>query len=285
MSVVFFNHRSAVSVGRSVTPAANVAAAHFDHHCHDQFELLYLESGSGYCTVEGAEYPLRPHSVILIYPYDYHHVILDGTADYVRYVLNFSEAFAGDLMQMLPLLRKQDRKGILFLPESISEDVGRVFEEMVQAKEMFGEGQKSYRDVMLQALLRRLLLLLSVIAPHSEWREVPLTEKVMNYLNEHLSEEILLDELAQEFFVSKYHLCRLFRERTGVSVITYLNTKRIALAQQLLERGMSAAEVAISTGYRSYTSFYRAYRRYAGHPPRTDVRRKNEETEENIDVP
>ena len=114
----------------------------------------------------------------------------------------------------------------------------------------------------------RLLLLLSFLQPDAPYpAENELVGSLMKYLNEHLTESISLEEMARSFFISKYHLCHTFREHTGTSVISYLTTKRIALAQQHLEDGIPAIRVAELVGFRDYSVFYRAYRKIVGQSP------------------
>ena len=42
--------------------------------------------------------------------------------------------------------------------------------------------------------------------------------EILDYINTHLHEQITLDSLEERFYVSKYHLCHLFRKNTGVTV-------------------------------------------------------------------
>ena len=65
---------------------------------------------------------------------------------------------------------------------------------------------------------------------------------------------------------------RLFRRETGTTVHGYLLRKRLLLARQQMDAGVSATEACYSSGFRSYSSFTRAYGKYFGTSPtgRTD---------------
>ena len=91
--------------------------------------------------------------------------------------------------------------------------------------------------------------------------------RVIEYLNAHLCEELSLADLSKEFFVSKYHLSRIFHQQTVASIFTYLNTKRMALAQQMIAGGENATSVALKLGFKDYSTFYRAYRKQMGFSP------------------
>lgn len=57
---------------------------------------------------------------------------------------------------------------------------------------------------------------------------------IRNYLELHYTEKIVLDELADRFFISKFHLSRVFKEQFGVSINTYVRNLRITKAKQML---------------------------------------------------
>ena len=72
---------------------------------------------------------------------------------------------------------------------------------------------------------------------------------------------------AKRFFISKYYLCHLFRKHTGVTVLAYLNSKRIAMAHHLISKGEPPTEVAYRVGFQDYSTFYRAYKKETGQAP------------------
>ncbi len=90
---------------------------------------------------------------------------------------------------------------------------------------------------------------------------------VLRYLNDHISEEISIDSLAERFYISKYHMMRRFRAETGASIHAYLSDKRLFLARDLIANGASATESCYQSGFKSYSSFSRAYRKRFGATP------------------
>ncbi len=47
----------------------------------------------------------------------------------------------------------------------------------------------------------------------------------MDYIEEHLDEELTLEKLAGEFFVSKYYIAHIFKENIGLSIHQYIMKK------------------------------------------------------------
>lgn len=90
------------------------------------------------------------------------------------------------------------------------------------------------------------------------------TEKFMtvcNYIHEHCTEDLCLDDIAAYAGFSKYHFTRLFKNFTGVSFYKYLNKKRIEHAEKLLvDPELSITEVALQSGFSSLSAFIRMFK-------------------------
>lgn len=93
---------------------------------------------------------------------------------------------------------------------------------------------------------------------------------VLLWLNGHLTERVTLDGLADAFFLNKYHLCRVFRSVTGMSINQYLNYKRLLLARSLHQNGQTLLEASVNAGFNSYAHFYRMHKKVFGTGPREE---------------
>ena len=91
---------------------------------------------------------------------------------------------------------------------------------------------------------------------------------IIDYMHDHLDQDITLDDLAAVAHVSKYHLIRTFKARTGFPPHTYLQQLRLRRASSLLgQTSASVAQVARESGYRSASQFAAAFRRHYGQSP------------------
>lgn len=87
--------------------------------------------------------------------------------------------------------------------------------------------------------------------------------KVCNYMNEHCTEDIQVDDLAELAGFSKFHFTRLFKQFMGVSYYSYLNQHRIMHAEKLLiDPNLSVTEVAMRSGFGSLATFNRVFKTY-----------------------
>ncbi len=86
-------------------------------------------------------------------------------------------------------------------------------------------------------------------------------------LDERLTETVGLDELAAHARLDKFRLCRAFRDEVGLPPHAYVTHRRVSLAQDLLARGVSQAEVATSVGLYDQSQLHRHFKRIIGVTP------------------
>ena len=92
-------------------------------------------------------------------------------------------------------------------------------------------------------------------------------DQVFRYIHAHLTEEITLETLEREFFVSRHHLIREFKRRTGQTVHRYIVKTRLDLCREYLSQGYSINEVYRMGGFGGYNHFFRAFKQTYGMTP------------------
>ena len=236
-----------------------------ESHCHDMYEIIFISSGKGRFVVEDAEIEIKPKTLLLIKPYEYHCVFLEKGTPFERQVVNFAPAALLDDTAMLlntALIGEGNLK--FYSARTVSDSLISVFDRM-EASENIPPAQ---RGSYIKMLLSELILLMSVSEGESVSKnEGELGARVIKYLNENIERDVSLDKLARRFFVSKYYLCRAFKKHNGVSVHGYVNQKRVMYAKQLIENGETASAAAYKVGFGDYSAFYRAYVKIVGKAP------------------
>ena len=102
-------------------------------------------------------------------------------------------------------------------------------------------------------------------------------KRVVEFIDEHLAEEISLATLAELVDLSLYHFARAFKQSFGVPPHRYHMTRRMDRARSLLQRSsLSVTQIGIQIGFRETSSFTRAYRKFAGVAP-SEFRRSRED--------
>jgi two-component system response regulator YesN len=121
-------------------------------------------------------------------------------------------------------------------------------------------------EMLRQAVERWINNLFLLADPENH--EGQLMNKAKKYIRDHLSEPIALEDISNILFISRAHLSRLFRKRTGQTFIEYLTELRIHEAKaRLAEPGIKIYEVAESIGYRDWKHFTRVFKDYTGYSP------------------
>ena len=85
---------------------------------------------------------------------------------------------------------------------------------------------------------------------------------IMDYINNHLTEEITVDTIAEACYISRYHLMHVFKGETGYTLFDYITEKRLTLARDLLRAGMPVTEACFASGFKNYSTFFRAYKKH-----------------------
>ena len=242
-------------------------AVPYPEHFHDLYEISYIVRGMGKYIVEGVQYPIRPGALMLFCPRVFHYIELQAGEPYERYIIHFRPSALTEETKYLHglFVERQERgTGNYYAAEDLPPDIPQLISRfepnfLLEEKEI---------GILLQHRLSELLLLLSQAktAPGLQ-ADNSLGARVLSYLNENLHTKISLDELARIFFVSKYHLCRTFKEHTGVSIHGYITQKRLILAKQLIDGGETAANAAYQVGFGDYSAFFRAYKKLIGRAP------------------
>ena len=91
--------------------------------------------------------------------------------------------------------------------------------------------------------------------------------QAMDYIEEHLTEEVSFDELAKKTGISVYHFKRTFSFIAGMSLAEYIKKRRLAEANLALLAGEKVTDVAFKYGYQSIEGFSRAFRDWTGQTP------------------
>ncbi|RNF71347.1 AraC family transcriptional regulator [Marinomonas rhizomae] len=95
----------------------------------------------------------------------------------------------------------------------------------------------------------------------------PVFERVRDYLHEHVSDDVSLDELSQIAHMSKYHLLRCFRDYFGMTPHQYWQNYRINRAKEALSMGMPLTDVALTFGFSDVSYFNRRFKPMFGLTP------------------
>lgn len=91
---------------------------------------------------------------------------------------------------------------------------------------------------------------------------------ITKYMQEHLSEDVSLHILSEEFHLNSQYISQLFKNEIGVNFLTYLTNIRMEHAKKLLlSSSLSIAEVSEQSGYGDYRVFTKVFKKSEGITP------------------
>lgn len=245
-------------------------------HHHDFYEVYFLLSGDVTYTIESRLYRVMPGEVLLISPRELHQVcIRPEMSAYERYTLwvdpqllrQFSSERT-DLSRCFDPSRPNYDNLLKLTPEE-QRLVRSLFETLWQEYDSSAYGS----DLLRKSILAQLLVAVNRMSAQTVSRPETYSSNrivtaAVEYINQHYGAPLSLDLLAEQFFVSKYHLSHEFNRQVGTSVHRYILKKRLLNARQLMAAGESPSQVYGRCGFGDYAGFYRAFRSEYGVGPK-----------------
>lgn len=244
----------------------------FQSHYHDFHKLLFFESGQVSYYIEGETYLLSSGDFILVPAGEVHRPLIHSSTAYRRLILYLSPSFfrqdslqAEELSYIFSACRSNASH--LMRPEAhLRKRLDPVLQEMIRSTEP-GSMPDSLLSLYQQSLLLQLLTLLTSFAGSTSLSyrasasSNPQIRNVLSYINQHLTDPLSIDEIASACFLNRSYLMHLFHRETGYTIGNYITEKRLFHARTLIQNGLAISDACDRSGFPSYTSFYRAYRK------------------------
>ena len=240
------------------------------HHFHEGYEILLSLSDAGRIFIEDTLYPLNRGTLILIRNTALHRTIAAGCDAYSRYVLHFDR----EVLEQISTAQSDFLTGLVLEnrciqlePEELTALVP-LFEACLEARSgEFGEDLK--RGMAFIALLIQTHKLFrdrssSVQSQSTDFSKVA---PVLQFIQQNLSASLKLEEIADHFFINKYHLCHRFKAVTGFSVGEYIIHNRVMKARALLRSGHSVQDAGELSGFQNNAHFIRTFGKLTGMSP------------------
>ena len=151
------------------------------------------------------------------------------------------------------------------------EDLWTLYDMMYRYLSADQPGCEAFCHHLLLSLLGRILYLTGA-APQrlpAETEQGALGLRVKEYIDQHYSEPLTLQQIGQVLHVSPYYLAHAFKETCGFSPRQYLLRRRIGEAQNLLiSTDLPISRIAELVGYDTQNYFDLQFSKYTGIPPR-----------------
>lgn len=243
-------------------------------HSHDFIELVLILDGEGLFCVDGKPLPVRRGDVVILNPGMRHHGIAGTEGEPLEeFYLSFTNVHFRTMEANRFLFPGNDV--IVHPADKTFLRLSRLADSITSEASSCQPGQYS----MLKTYLTQMLLILyrECATPESTSGHFLfdadgkkyVAEQVMEYMEQHYSEKLSLDQVAQTMYLSPFYLSRLFKHETGDTPMNYLIRVRMRRAGELLrtQKHTSIQDVARCVGYEDAYHFSKAFKKHYGMPP------------------
>lgn len=242
----------------------------FSYHYHDFHKIIVFISGKVTYHIEGKAYHLKPRDILLVSQGAIHKPEIDPSVPYERYIFWIRDDLSCQELNTC-FQKANDRSFNLVRADSaLQERLKDLLPEIEQTLQNEHFGDPVLRDALFTQFMiyiNRIFLRTSSSPDKKAYSSDTQVEQLLKYINRNLSENLSIDQLAERFFLSKYHMMRKFKNETGYTIHNYITSKRLLMARSLISQGIPVIKAAQASGFHDYTTFVRAYKKQFGKAP------------------
>ena len=252
----------------------------FHWHYHPEYEITYVHHGQGTRLVGDNLNPFEEGDFVFLGSNLPHTWITDevfnqSSRQIEVLVLQFSpHVFSDNLLNYSELgrvkrLLVESRRGIR-IKGTMQEEAVKLLLRISDAKPF----ERFHLTLALLNLIGQVEQFQFLASPSYAPLHKDLFEKrillVCQYIHQHLSSSLRLEEVARLIHMNPTSFCRFFKKMTGQTFTEYVTDLRIHMASQLLlgDRSLSISEVAYRSGFNSQTLFNRSFLKRKKRSPR-----------------
>lgn len=245
----------------------NIQTEDYPAHWHTPIEIIMPVENIYSVLVGSQTFILNPGDIIFICPGVIHSLKAPGRGRRIIFQAEITmftaiREFESILSLMSPVLK--------ITPGNSPGTYNQIYQMLLQINEEYNSN-----NILLETIIYSKLLSIFVLIGRNytnnpllfngrNFNNKEYTEKfifICNYINEHCTENLTLDQIAKLAGFSKYHFTRLFKQVTSTTFYKYLNLKRIEHAQKMLaDPKIPVTEVALGSGFSSLSAFIRMFK-------------------------
>lgn len=244
-------------------------------HIHDCYEIYYSISGGKQFLIDNKFYDINPGDLFVINQFESHYISKLDKIVHERIVISIHPEFLKACCTNTTDLDFcfSTRDDIFSHKISLDKDEQSRFAYFINkilASDGFGA------DVIEHASFLELMTFLNkiYIKNHTDFTDNfaykynNQVNSIIEYINDNIMNEISIDDLASNFYLSSSYICRIFKSATGTTINKYITARRISIAKSLLSGGESVNTVCEKCGFNDYSNFLKTFKKSVGVSPK-----------------
>jgi len=260
-------------------------------HWHEEFEINYVLQGQGEFLCGEERFIAKDGDIVIATP-GLLHAMFHCEKTAVRYE---TVVFSADMLG----IETQDRcnatyiyplvNGTFGITPHITPDTPHYSELRTCVSTIIdcAKANNPMADLLMKSALMRFFYMLwnggSVTARDKESRLSEMLRPALQYISDHLTEALTIEQLAKSAHMSESYFMEQFKHLAGMSAIAYVNQLRIRRICELLRTTtLTISQIAFDSGFRNLSNFNRQFRRMMGCTPQ-EYRKFNSGIQESIE--
>lgn len=236
----------------------------FPNHFHDYYVIGFVEGGKRHLWCKGREYDLTSGDLILFNPRDNHYCApINGEILDYRAVNIQAEVMTKAVKEITGKKFTPHFTQNVVYQSDITQSLSELYHTIINHEPEFKKDEAFF------------FLLEQILQEYAEpFEEIDISEpnqqikQLCNYMEEHFSENISLDDMLAMTSFGKSYLLRSFTKQVGVSPYRYLQTIRLEKAKKFLEEGIFPIDAANMAGFSDQSHFTNFFKEYIGLTPK-----------------
>lgn len=237
------------------------------YHYHDFYEVHATLEGVATFFLDGKQFDIEAGTILLIHANDLHRIIKQSTDYFERVYIFLTPNFFNRWST------KWSNLGSCF--EAVGERRSKVLKtdpQLLRQLLSFIDCQPDPKiygsDIKYEQKLVDYMLFINDLVQADDSESEPKVivqneriEEMIEYVSSHLSNALTLEEMEQNFYVSKYYITREFKKHTGFTFHQFVIKKKLLYAKQLLKQYRSSNAIYAKAGFTSYSHFLKAFKK------------------------
>lgn len=227
-------------------------------HYHNSYELYFLEQGYHNILIDDSIYEVNINDVVLCKPNIFHKSLQNQgcTRTCIYFTDRFLHLYFTEMSTKLLLscfekevitlniemFSKVKKLMLLLEQEIVTDSNNRIFIYLSDILNILNDNKSTQRAEHISSV-------------HANFAPI------LSYINQHYNKINNIEELSNKFYISKFHLCHIFKEATGLTLIQYINKIKIQNACNMLtDTDLSILDIAHSCGFNSSMYFCKTFK-------------------------
>jgi AraC-like DNA-binding protein/mannose-6-phosphate isomerase-like protein (cupin superfamily) len=247
-------------------------------HMHEFIEIIYAKSGSAVERIDDVDYHVKRGDMIFVNYGSTHSFSASDNEKYEYVNICFAPEVVADSIITpenafsLLSLTAIDEINCEMVGAKLSffgserREIEDILDSMLREKEkneqFSGEILESYLNILIKKMLRKTSAVPEQSKTDENWKDI------LDYIDDNLNTKMKLSGVAEKCFYNPSYFSRMFKEKSGVTLMKYIRERRISMSKKLLiESQITVDEISIKVGFSNRSSFYRFFPNYTAMTP------------------